>query len=201
MAKKTGSPLGRWSIIIVIVLLSLVASGAMLQAMGIIDAGAWIMTRLERHPALSAHAHIYRLGLETEEAIERERARIDELVARLEEERAAVEAERESLRREWAAIERERAMLDQRARQLQVLQENLDARAARFEDFERLQELYNGMRASELLPILEQLEDGTVARILSGMDDRKVAQVLAAMEPSRAAALSRLMGGISAKER
>lgn len=201
MTNKKSSPLRKWWLTIAIVLLSLIASGAMLQAMGIIDAGAWMMARLEQHPAFSAHARIYRLGLETEEAIEQERARVDELVARLEEERAAVAAERESLRKEWAAIEQERALLDQRARQLQVLQESLDARATRIADLERLQELYNGMRASELVPILAQLEDGTVARILAGMDDRKVAQVLAAMEPSRAAALSRLMGGISAKER
>jgi len=55
------------------------------------------------------------------------------------------------------------------------------------------------MRPDELVPIFEELEDGTVARLLAGMDDRKVAQVLAAMEPQRAAALSRLIGGVSSK--
>lgn len=171
----------------------------MLQAMGIIDAGAWIMARLEQHPTFQAHAQIYRLGLETEVAIERERARTDLIAAELEEERAALAEEWERVQKEWSAIERERAQLDQRARQLQVLQENLDRRAALLDDFERLQDLYNGMRANELLPILAEMEDGTVARILAGMDDRKVSQVLAAMEPTRAAAISRLIGGISAK--
>ena len=80
-----------------------------------------------------------------------------------------------------------------------MLQENLDARAARLDDFERLQALYNGMRADDLVPILEELEDGTVARLFAGMDDRKVAQLLAAMEPARAASLSRMIGGVSAK--
>ena len=45
----------------------------------------------------------------------------------LEEERAALAEERERLQKEWNALARERAALDQRARQLQVLQENLDA--------------------------------------------------------------------------
>ena len=55
------------------------------------------------------------------------------------------------------------------------------------------------MRADDLVPILEELEDGTVTRLFAGMDDRKVAQLLAAMEPARAASLSRMIGGVSAK--
>lgn len=191
--------MGKWFLIIGILLTSLIISGAMLQAMGIIDAGAWIMARLEQNPTFHAHAEIYRLGLQAEEALQQERANVEAWQAQLDEERAALALERDNLQKERDALAREKALLDQRERQLQVFQENLDARAARLDDFERLQALYSGMRANDLIPILQELEDGTVARLLAGMDDRKVAQVLAAMEPSRAAALSRLIGGVSAK--
>lgn len=189
----------KWLLIILIVLASLVLSGAMLQAMGIIDVGGWIMTRLERHPAIQTHAAIYRLGLEAEQAIAETVAAVEVREAEIEEERAALEQERAELNEEWRRLERARIELDQRARQLDVYKESLDARAARLDDLERLQSLYNTMRASDLIPILAELEDGTVARILAGMDDRKVAQVFAAMEPERAAALSRILGGVSTK--
>lgn len=190
---------GKWSWIILILIAALVASVAMLDAMGVIDFGGWVMALLERHPAIEAHAAIYRMGLDVDRALEEGYQQLAQREAELEAERALLEEEKRALAQEWAALERERTLLDQRARQLQALQESLDARAQRLNDFERLQVLYNRMRPDELVPIFEELEDGTVARLLAGMDDRKVAQVLAAMEPQRAAALSRLIGGVSSK--
>jgi len=189
----------RWSLIIGIFIVAVIASVVMLDAMGVIDVGGWLIATLERHPTIEAHAAIYRRGLEFDQALEEERNRIAQREAELEAELGRLESERRRLAEEWAAIERERALLDQRARQLDVREQNLESRVVRLGDFERLQALYNSMRADDLVPILSELEDGTVARLLAGMDDRKVAQVLSAMEPRRAAQLSRLMGGVSSK--
>lgn len=189
----------KWSVIIALVVVAAVASVYMLDAMGVIDVGAMVIAALERNPTLEAHAAIYRRGLDVERTLLESRQELAQREQELEAERAALLGEARRLAEEWAALEQERALLDQRARQLQALEENLKAWAARLDDFERLQSLYNSMRADDLLPILAELEDGTVARILAGMDDRKVAQVLAAMEPRRAASLSRLIGGVSSK--
>lgn len=189
----------RWLLIISIVIASLVLSGAMLEAMGVIDLSGWVVARLTSHPAIQPYAAIYRLGLQAEEAIAEAQAVVEAKDVEIQEMRAAVDQEWARIEEEWRRIEHARLELDQRARQLDVYKESLDARAARLDDLERLQATYNNMRANDLVPILAELEDGTVARILAGMDDRKVAQVFAAMDPERAARLSRILGGISAK--
>lgn len=189
----------RWLLIISIVIASLVLSGAMLEAMGVIDLSGWFVARLTSHPAIQPYAAIYRLGLQAEEAIAEAQAVVEAKDVEIQEMRAAVDQEWARIEEEWRRIEHARLELDQRARQLDVYKESLDARAARLDDLERLQATYNNMRANDLVPILAELEDGTVARILAGMDDRKVAQVFAAMDPERAARLSRILGGISAK--
>lgn len=199
MIGKEGSQVTRWLLIIFIVIASLVVSGAMLEAMGVIDLSSWFVARFESHPAIQPHAAIYRLGLRAEEAIAEALAAVEAKDLEIQEMRAAVEQEWARIEEEWRRIEHARLELDQRARQLDVYKESLDARAARLDDLERLQATYNNMRATDLVPILAELEDGTVARILAGMDDRKVAQVFAAMDPERAARLSRILGGISAK--
>ena len=190
----------RWLLIISIVIASLVLSGAMLEAMGVIDLSGWVVARLTSHPAIQPYAAIYRLGLQAEEAIAEAQAVVEAKDVEIQEMRAAVEQEWARIEEEWRRIEHARLELDQRARQLDVYKESLRCPALlRLDDLERLQATYNNMRANDLVPILAELEDGTVARILAGMDDRKVAQVFAAMDPERAARLSRILGGISAK--
>ena len=60
----------KWPLIIVILIAALVVSGAMLHTMGLIDVGEWVLTQLERNATFQTHTSIYRLGLESQEALE-----------------------------------------------------------------------------------------------------------------------------------
>lgn len=189
----------KWLGVIVFVVVALVAAGYMLQSMGLVDLSSALLNALEATPAFREHAAVYRLGLEAERTLERDRR--DMIILRTE-----LAREKEALESEWARLEVERASLDayraeleQRARQLDARQSTLDAQAARIADLRRLQELYNEMRPKEVVAILAEMDDDFVARLLSGMDDRQVADTLAEMEPNRAARLSRILAGASSK--
>lgn len=189
----------KWLGVIIFVIAALVAAGYMLQSMGLVDLNGAVLNALEATPALREHAAVYRLGLEAERTLERDRRDMIILRAELMREKEALDSERALLEVERASLDAYRAELDQRARQLDVRQGTLDAQAARIADLRRLQGLYNEMRPKEVVAILSEMDDDFVARILEGMDDDQVADTLAEMEPSRAARLSRILAGASSK--
>src|SRR5690606_27823197 len=95
--KKERVNVGKWAWIILILIAALVASVAMLDAMGVIDFGGWVMALLERHPAIEAHAAIYRMGLDVDRALEEGYQQLAQREAELEAERALLEEEKRAL--------------------------------------------------------------------------------------------------------
>lgn len=189
----------KWTLVILALAASLALSVAMLDNMGVVDIRAQVLSQLEKYPAVERHLTVYRLGLEAERAIQRERRDVIFLQAELAGAQEALEKERLALESERLSLEEEWALLAQRERQLDARQMTLDAQMSRIADFERLQILYSNMRPAQLVPIIEELEDDLVARLFSGMDDRTVASVMGQLPAERAASVSRLMGGISSK--
>lgn len=167
--------------------------------MGLIDIGPKVLKWAESIPLVREHVHIYRLGLETEEALARADEEILRVRAELEQLRETAAAERAALDAYKEELEMEEALLAQRGRQLAAWEASLAAQENNVRDFTRLQQVFQQMRARELVPILEELDDDVVARLILAMDERQAAQVLAAIDPARAASLSKIVGGISRK--
>lgn len=171
--------------------------------MGLIDITQFLTSRIEAIPALQPHVEIYRLGLETRSVLEAERESNLQVQSQLQEEIRQLEAQLEYERSQWALeranLERERLQLDQRERQLQILKSTLDAQMENLKSLETLRNIYSEMRAADVIPILNELDDGVVAHILIGMDERSAAAILRAMEPNAAARISHLIGGLSSK--
>src|SRR5690606_16108543 len=101
----------KWLTVILIVAISLFASGWMLESLGVIDIESGVMSALERVPGLSHRIAIYKVGLEADRILSRSARELSELHAelaesrrRMEEERAAYQAARERIDSEWAAL-------------------------------------------------------------------------------------------------
>src|SRR5690606_36091284 len=92
---KGGLTVGKWIIVIAIVVASLVASAYMLQSMGLIDITQFLTSRIEAIPALQPHVEIYRLGLETRSVLEAERESNLQVQSQLQEEIRQLEAQLE----------------------------------------------------------------------------------------------------------
>lgn len=189
----------KWLLAVTILSGSLLASALMLQGMGIVDVKGMIMARLDAVPAVKSYVDVYKLGLEAERQIDRERREVSLLKAEMVRARRQLEAQKASIEQEKKDLETARSQLEQRERQLAVKEKRIKDQTQNITDFERLQALYNDIRPRDLVPILSELDDTVVARLVGGMEERRAADVLAELPADRAARISKLMGGISSK--
>lgn len=125
-----------------------------------------------------------------------------ELAASIKEREAAVEAkEKEIARREeqLAALQKE---VDEKLSRLTALQEDLQAKLAELQqaadkDFKNLIKVYGAMSATKLAPLLNDMDDAAVTRILKAMKTDQVAKIIPKLERSKAVRVSRQLGMLS----
>jgi flagellar motility protein MotE (MotC chaperone) len=117
--------------------------------------------------------------------------------------------------REEAVAAREQE-LDRRARELALIQQDVDAkiaemlalqktiteklaevRAEQDVEFKNLIKVYSTMSASKVAPLLNEMEDGNVTKILRAMKFDLVAKIIPKLEPDKAVRVSALLGRIN----
>lgn len=117
--------------------------------------------------------------------------------------------------REKAVAAREQE-LDRRARELALIQQDVDAkiaemlalqktiteklaevRAEQDVEFKNLIKVYSTMSASKVAPLLNEMEDGNVTKILRAMKYDLVAKIIPKLEPDKAVRVSALLGRIN----
>jgi len=187
----------RWLLVCVLLLASLLTSAWMLDAMDVIDSKDIGTSALSRIPLLEEHLAVYRLGTQAQRIIDRQEREAALMQAELAAIRKDLELERASLERERIAIASERAELEQLRLELDQRAADLSSKDHTVADFDRLQRMYAQMRPRDVAPILAELDDTVVARLLAGMAIDRAAAILSELPPERAAVVSIAIGGIS----
>ena len=89
--------------------------------------------------------------------------------------------------------------LSERADELVLLKKEIEgyfhkAESERDSRVKWLAQVYNNMRAEEVAPILQKLEDDLALEVLSRMDERQVGKILGMMDVQKAAKLAQKIG-------
>jgi len=117
-----------------------------------------------------------------------------------EREQAVADKEKDLARREeqLAALRQE---LDEKLARLATLQQDLQARLAELQqvadkDFKNLIKVYSAMSATRLAPLLNDMDDAAVTKILKAMKSDLVAKIIPKLEQGKAVRVSRQLGMI-----
>ncbi|MDH4320582.1 MAG: hypothetical protein OEV73_03700 [Desulfobulbaceae bacterium] len=123
---------------------------------------------------------------------------IELAVSLKEREQAADLREKELQRREesLAALQKD---VDAKLEKLTALQKDLQGKIDALQrvvdkDFKNLVKVYSAMSPSKLAPLLNDMEDGTVTRILQAMKADQVAKIIPKLDQDKAVRVSRLLG-------
>ena len=115
-----------------------------------------------------------------------------------EREQAADLREKDLARREeeLAGVKKE---VDAKLEKLTVLQNELQAKISELQrvadkDFKNLIKVYSAMSASRLAPLLNDMEDAAVTRILKAMKSDQVAKIIPKLDQDKAVRVSRMLG-------
>ncbi|MDH5299651.1 MAG: hypothetical protein OEV91_11595 [Desulfobulbaceae bacterium] len=122
-----------------------------------------------------------------------------ELATSLKERELAVEAKEKDLARREADLAALRKDVDAKLARLTVLQGDLQARLAALQqvadkDFKNLVKVYSAMSPTKMAPLLDEMDDATVTRILKAMKADLVAKIIPKLEKSKAVRVSRQLG-------
>lgn len=186
-------------LVVLVLIVSLIASAAMLQAMGAVDFTQMLIGRLESVPAVRPHIAVYRHGLEAEALLAEERLKSEALQGEMVALQEQIELERKELEAEQRALARERAELDQWRRQLDAREATLAELDRKLKNLETLQRIYAEMNPADVVVILAQMEDEVIAQLLAGMEERQAGAILKGMDPAVAGRISKIIGGLHVK--
>lgn len=125
---------------------------------------------------------------------------IDLAISLKEREQAADLREKELTRREedLAALQKD---VDAKLEKLIVLQKDLELKLAEMKqvadkDFKNLVKVYSAMSPTRLAPLLNDMDDATVARILKAMPTEQTAKIIPKLDQDKAVRVSRQLGRI-----
>lgn len=123
-----------------------------------------------------------------------------EIITPLEKENEALQGEINKLQQEISNLKKEKKELEAKALALEKQAQGLDKKVNSLQKEEKevfkLADYYNAMKAKEIVPIFEGLEDDLVLKILLQLEDKKVGQILAEMDPMRAAIITRSLSNV-----
>lgn len=119
----------------------------------------------------------------------------------LQEREAAVTAKEKELGEKEAELNVIKSEVDEKLDSLTVLQEEIQAkideyRVVQEKPFKDLVKIYSAMSASKVAPLLNQMEDATVARILGAMKTEIVSKIIPKLPPDKAVKVSKAFGRI-----
>jgi len=134
-----------------------------------------------------------------EEKISLEEEKIIQALKNIEEKRKMIDEEKEELEKLRERLLLQERELEKRAAELLSLKKKIEdyldkGRAERNTKIKWLAQVYERMRAEEVAPIIQKLEDELALEILSQMDERQVGKILGAMEIQKAAKLAQKIG-------
>ena len=122
-----------------------------------------------------------------------------ELAVSLKEREQAADLREKALARreeELASLQKD---VDAKLEKLTVLQKDLQVKIAELKqvvdkDFKNLVKVYSAMSATRLAPLLNEMEDSTVTRILKAMKADQVAKIIPKLDQAKAVRVSRQLG-------
>ena len=122
-----------------------------------------------------------------------------EMAVSLKEREQAVELREKDIDRRGEVLLSLQKDVDAKLEKLTALQKDLQDKLAEIKqvadkDFKNLVKVYSTMSATKLAPLLNDLDDGTVARILKAMKADQVAKIIPKLDKAKAVQVSRLLG-------
>ena len=124
-----------------------------------------------------------------------------EMAASLRVRELAVSIQEKEIGRREKMLEGIRQDVEAKLIEITKLQEDVTTKLAllqerQTEDFRNLIKVYSTMSVSKLVPLLNQMGDADVARILRAMKTEQVGKIVAKMDQKKAVRISQLLGGL-----
>lgn len=122
-----------------------------------------------------------------------------DMAVSLKEREKAVELKEKDIERREEALVSLRKDVDAKLEKLTVIQKDLQVKIAEMKqvadkDFKNLVKVYSAMSVTKLAPLLNNLEDSTVTRILKSMKADQVAKIIPKLDKAKAVRVSRQLG-------
>lgn len=182
--------MGRWVLVTMLLILSIIVAFGIFVATGVIDGSALFWQVGPKIAWLQPHLETYSHGLDGEAWIGAQEEKLQlystELTLR--------EAELE----DWSErLEQRAQQLDKQESELHKQVANFQAEQAQRHNVQKLAEIYTEMTPEEGAKILEKLDQSLILDILLSMDMRDAANILTKLPTNLAVALSKELGQAS----
>ncbi len=179
--------MGRWVLVILLLIVALILAFTILAATGVIDAAALFWKLGLKIAWLEPHLETYSRGQDSEEWIARREEQLSTEQIKLGDRELELEALNKELQQQVQALERREADLEKREAEFLEQQEHRRS-------VQTLAELYSEMSAADAAKILGRLDQPLLLEVLLSMEMQDAANILIQLPTDLAVSLSKSLG-------